>query len=781
MEHVKKPLRKKFGTFKGVFVPSTEAILGTVLFLLLPALVLNVGLFMIIIIIILAHTITIATSFSLADCATNLNNVGSGGMYALSRRSLGKAFGGSIGIMLYFAQAASIAFYCIGFAEPLQYLLAPFFEKIGLFAVSGLTDQSIIATHILRQEQIIAGFVFIIFFIIALIGADFTLKIQTLILVILFLSISTIFVSPFLGLEFEGQKIFVENVGKMNLFGIHDWKSAAFIMSVFFLVFAQFFPAVTGIDAGVGMSGDLENPKKSLVTGTFTAIGVTFVVYLIVAFIFALFNKDIFLGTDGKLQSINLTILLGINKPFPFNIFGIMILFGILFATSSSALSCFMTAPRTLQSLAKDNILPDKLHFLKRDFKKGGSEPRFAVVVTFFIAFSVIIIGVIETAAMIVGICFLVVYGWVNISAFFERISGNPTFRPTSKGHWGISLYGFIMAIGAICLFNLGVGVAIIISQLILFQLILHFKSENKLEGVWWGVLFNMATKILKSLTFIVQGTKNWRPIISIISFAKSEHVTENLVKLGERIALNQGLVFMNVLTNEKDSVDDKKLLSNLSIPAQYIYLTSKDVTQGILSIIQCSHPGNIFPNSILMEYNSEVKTLNIARRSIVLGKNLFLLKNGNRLSKFNTIDIWWRGEKNGNLMVLLAYMINNSNIDKKNPCRIRIIRKLSKNDVPETAYHELELLLEKGRLTGEVFIIPYDEVAISDTIHRVSKNSDLIMVGLPGNVNTDGNERVFRVNEKFFENEIHKYDDMPAMFFVKSAALMNLIEDSTN
>ena len=52
----------KFGTFKGVFVPSTEAILGTVLFLILPALVGDLGLILMTGIIILAHSVTLATS-----------------------------------------------------------------------------------------------------------------------------------------------------------------------------------------------------------------------------------------------------------------------------------------------------------------------------------------------------------------------------------------------------------------------------------------------------------------------------------------------------------------------------------------------------------------------------------------------------------------------------------------------------------------------------------------------------------------------------------------------
>ncbi|MBU4485965.1 MAG: amino acid permease, partial [Candidatus Delongbacteria bacterium] len=168
----------KFGTFKGVFVPSTEAILGTVLFLLLPVLTADLGLIKMLLIVVLAHTVTFSTMFSIADIATNLNTIGGGGMYALIKRSLGKAMGGSIGIQLFLAQAASIGFYSIGFAEPLHPFLMPFLKNIPFLSGTG-------AEGILFQKQILSSIVFLIFFTVVMFGADFTLKVQTLILYIL--------------------------------------------------------------------------------------------------------------------------------------------------------------------------------------------------------------------------------------------------------------------------------------------------------------------------------------------------------------------------------------------------------------------------------------------------------------------------------------------------------------------------------------------------------------------------------------------------------------------
>ena len=270
-------MKKKFGTFKGVFIPSTEAILGTVLFLLLPALTGDVGIVPMLIIVFLAHTVTLSTSFSIADCATNLNNISGGGMYALSKKSLGKAFGGSIGIQLYFAQTASIGFYCIGFVEPLYAIISPLLQQAPFFQ----------GASILMQKQLLSSAIFIIFFIVVMIGADFTLKIQKLILVILFVSIAAIFISPFAGIEFNAQSLYYNSFEDINLFG-----NRAITLSIFFLTFTQFFPAVTGIDAGVGMSGDLEDPKKSLVKGTFIAIGVTFIVYIFSTILFGMMRKE---------------------------------------------------------------------------------------------------------------------------------------------------------------------------------------------------------------------------------------------------------------------------------------------------------------------------------------------------------------------------------------------------------------------------------------------------------------------------------------------------------
>jgi len=540
----------------------------------------------------------------------------------------------------------------------------------------------------------------------------------------------------------------------------------------------MFFPAVTGIDAGVGMSGDLKHAKKSLVKGTFFAIIITFFVYLFSAFIYTLIQPELIVtgyDIDGIPTGNLLTNLLGFGKPFPYNIPGVMVMLGILVATSSSALSCFMTAPRTLQSLSNDNTLPGFLNFVSKDFIKDSNEPRFATLVTFIFGVSVIWIGNIDIASMIVGICFLVVYGWINLSAFLERISNNPTFRPTSKGSLYVSLYGFLSSLLAVCLFSLKVGLIIIISQMVIFQLILKYKSENKIEGVWWGVMFSLSTKMLTKLRNMVQGSKNWRPVLSAIGFYDQSNDPSKIDYIAERIAAYQGLVNMNIinLTKETPQID----LKLFKVPVKIIETT--EPTQSILSIIQASNTSGIESNTILLNYSKKINSVEIIKKILALNKNVIFLKNAEKLNDHKVIDIWWRGEKNGNFMVLLAYIINNNpELKNRSEYKIRIIRQVNEEANQTFVEAELQNLLDKARLVGEVFIIPYTNRPFLETLSEVSKNTDLIMMGLPGIIKSEGITKLFNLNEVFFSQEIEKYNDLPAILFIKSSGWMNLIDE---
>ncbi|MDX1389097.1 MAG: amino acid permease, partial [Acidobacteriota bacterium] len=254
------PSHATMGTFAGVFTPSIVTILGIILFLRLGYVVGAAGLGRALVIIVLANLISVLTSVSLSAIATNLRVKGGGDYYVISR-TLGVEYGGALGIVLYLAQSVSIAFYAIGFGE-------------------------VVATAVGSSNpflpQIVAAISVAALFVLAWLGADWATRFQYVVMGVLFLSLAGFFVGGVTGWD---ARLALDNL-------------AARSDLPFWSLFAIFFPAVTGFTQGVSMSGELKDPGRSLPLGTFAAVGVSALVYIAVAVVFAGALPDEVLLTD---------------------------------------------------------------------------------------------------------------------------------------------------------------------------------------------------------------------------------------------------------------------------------------------------------------------------------------------------------------------------------------------------------------------------------------------------------------------------------------------------
>lgn len=741
---------KMFGTFKGVFLPSYEAILGAVIFLLLPGLTANFGFLAVAAIILLAHSVTISTAFSINDCTASVGRVGAGGMYALTKASLGTSFGGSIGIQLYLGQAFSIGFYSMGFATSVVAILNNFSWYGDLIAPYGLT--------LLTQQQLVATLLIVIGTLLALIGTDFTNKVQVAIFITLNAAVLAVFLSPLIGVTYQGQTIFRDSPYWYNVLPPMDYWVGLTI----------FFPAVTGIDAGVGMSGLLKNPRRSLPLGTFASIFATLLVYLGCSFFYSLIRPELLrfsLGTRD-IPTI-LTYYSGASWIYP------ILIVGIFSTTSSSTIAYFISAPQTLKALAEDRILPGPLRILGKDFFKGGQEPRFGILLTTLIGILVIWSGNLAFSSRLVGIAFLMIYGWINFAAFLERVSMNPSFRPSRVGHWSINLFGFLISLFLISMDNVLLGAAVLAFQLLIFALLSRYRSGDQLEGVWWGTFFRLMKWSLDRLGTLLQGTKNWRPVVVAFAFDDQPEKAAATFRIGSLITRNQGLLTAHLLQT-------KSLETTFDLPVQVlaIDLAKESPTQALGLLTQGGLSPSLAYNTVLLPFDTRLDLVTLIERLIEKNRNVLLFKDsGNSHDKRITprIDIWWRGMANGNLMAIVAYMMTR---DRSSPYKsIRILRTLELPQNLEQAREEMLQLLYSARLEGEVCILQPDKRQLPEVIREYSQDAGLIMMGMPGKM-AGVLTKLFKLDRMFFSQEIRKYDLLPPILFVRSAGNFSLLDD---
>lgn len=372
---------KKFGMFAGVFTPTVLTILGAIMYLRTGWVVGNAGLGGAIVIILLAHVITVSTGLAVSSVVTN-TRVGAGGAFAIISQSLGLEVGGSVGIPLFLAQGISIALYVLAFTE---------------------SWLRIFPNH---PEVLVAILSFAAVFIIVFVSAQFASKTQFLILGLVGLSLFSVFLASF---PIMGRAGFTETpvfIGAFN--DANFWET-----------FSVFFPAVTGIMVGISMSGSLRNPREDIPTGTMSSIALTLVVYLLLTYWLSR------IATPEELLT-NTTVM--VDKAF----WNWSILAGMLGATFSSALGSLVAAPRVMRALALHNILPFSEYFSK---VSDDGEPRqamyFAGGIGFIAMLAALAGGGLDAIAGIITMFFLITYGMLNVVVLIEQTLNTISFRPT--------------------------------------------------------------------------------------------------------------------------------------------------------------------------------------------------------------------------------------------------------------------------------------------------------------------------------------------------------------
>ncbi len=701
--------------FAGVFVPCVLTILGVIMFMRTGFVVGHTGLWLGLVILGISKLITILTTLSLAAISSNLEMRG-GGVYFMISRVLGPDFGGSIGITLFFAQAVGVAFYVIGFTEAVFTVLQPLLAMVQLWGKDG--NQLAALLHL---QQAISSVVVTGLFVLTFKGADVAIRAQYAVLVILLVAVASFLLGGVLNFNAE------------NLAAA---KTPAFSHGMgFWTAFAIFFPAATGISAGANMSGDLKDPARAIPWGTLLAILFTTAVYVaqMVLTAGASPREDLKAGPFQALQAMSVA--------------GPLITLGVFAATLSSALSSFLGAPRILQAMGQDRLMKAMVFFGKGS--GPTQEPRRATVLTFAIAIGVIWAGDLNAVAEVISMFFLIAYGMINLSAFVESRSGNPSFRPSFRWfHWTTGLAGAVACGVAMMKINDTYAlVALAISSLLYFYL-----RKRDIQASYGDAKRGFIFQRTRDNLFYLEGAKahpkNWRPVLVAISDNPLKDA--QLIRIGSWLESQRGLYSVVQITeNQSDDLGAKLRLRNerreqlrrqlesdgiIAFPEA---LVANDFVGGLTSFLQSYSLGGLRPNTVLVQMpasddpQTRERFLTVAETVIAFGLNLVVLKAGDisPSKRKRTIDLWWRGEKNGSLMALFAYLMT---LDRTwSGASIRLLRGVSGDSGERQARDRMEQLREHARIVATIELIR-SEASPRELIASTSGPvADLVLLGV--------------------------------------------------
>ncbi len=672
----------KFGAFGGVFTPSILTILGVIMYMRLPMILGTAGLWATLGIVLIAHIISISTGLSVSSIATD-KKVKAGGTYYIISRSLGLPIGGTLGLALFVGLSFSVSLYLIGFSES-------FLDYWGL-------DNSI------DNIRIAGSIILLTVTIITLISTSLAIKTQYLIMAAIFLSLLSIFF---------GNHEFAPKVPEIISNG-----TAVPIM----VLFGIFFPAVTGFEAGVSMSGDLKDPKKSIPRGTIAAIALGLVVYIIVIFFL---NNTV----DANVLANDSAVLLKISRVPQ------LVIAGIWGATLSSALGSILAAPRILQATATDKISP-------KFFAKGAganNEPRNALLLTFLIAEAGILIGDLDVIARIVSIFFITTYGFLNLSAAFEAAT-SADFRPSFKTPVWVSLIGAAACILVMIQLDL---IALLGAIVILGLLFLFLKQRQlSLEGgdAWSSVWASLVKSGIKRLSKSQLQNRNWRP--NIMMFSGSEDERPQIISLGNSLAGTLGMITgfeLEVISNE-DAIKEHRRIKRVVNHRELTFNKHAclDIYSGMDEIVRVYGFTGIEPNMVLMGWSKKKERRGQFEKLVrILEKNdlssVFLNYDTKRAyGNFKTIDIWWKGSGR-NLAFAITIIRHFTSSGEWKDAKVRLLISIDHKSLIEKAHKTLSEIVEGYRANMEVKVInnSTDAYAWTDIIKNESAETDLTILG---------------------------------------------------
>uniref|UniRef100_A0A1Q3G591 Putative amino acid transporter n=2 Tax=Culex tarsalis TaxID=7177 RepID=A0A1Q3G591_CULTA len=793
------PASARMGTLIGVYLPCIQNIFGVILFIRLTWVVGTAGAIYGFLIVLCCCCVTMLTAISMSAIATN-GVVPAGGSYFMISRSLGPEFGGAVGMLFYTGTTLAAAMYIVGAVEIVLTYMAPWLSIFGDFTkdqsamynnfrVYGTGLLCVMGLIVYLGVKFVNKFATValacvIFSIIAVYAGIFH-NIDgndKLFMCVLGKRLLKDIAVDNCTKEAGGPlyNIFCEDGGECDPYfkehnvslvrGIKGLRSGVFFDNIFpsFLkegqfisygmdpddiepldrpsynqVFADcttaftiligiFFPSVTGIMAGSNRSGDLADAQKSIPIGTIGAILTTSTVYLSCVMLFA-GTVDNLLLRDKFGQSIGGKLVVA-NMAWPNQW---VILIGSFLSTLGAGLQSLTGAPRLLQAIAKDSIIPFLEPFAVSS-KRG--EPTRALILTLLICQCGILLGNVDLLAPLLSMFFLMCYGFVNLACAVQTLLRTPNWRPRFKYyHWSLSLIGLTLCLSIMFMTSwyfalIAMGLAVLVYKYIEYR-----GAEKEWGDGIRGIALSAARYSLLRLEEGPPHTKNWRPQILMLAKLNDDLTPKyrKLFSFVSQLKAGKGLVVVVALVKgdftrlasealaAKQSV--RKTMEDEKVKGFCDAMVASNIADGLSHVVQTIGLGGMKPNTVILGWpygwrkNEDdartwqvflqtVRNVSAAKMALLVPKGInFFPTSQDKIS--GNIDIWWIVH-DGGLLMLLPFLLKQHRSWKN--CKMRIFTVAQMEDNSIQIKKDLKMFLYHLRIEAEVEVVEMMDSDIS-------------------------------------------------------------------
>ncbi|CAJ0964301.1 unnamed protein product, partial [Ranitomeya imitator] len=528
----------------------------------------------------------------------------------------------------------------------------------------------------------------------------------------------------------------------------------------FTLLVGIYFPSVTGIMAGSNRSGDLRDAQKSIPIGTIMAIATTSFVPpphiapalgtcpqvpsgkygpgdISTVILFGACIEGVVLR-DKFGEAVNGNLVVGtLSWPSPW-----VIVIGSFFSTCGAGLQSLTGAPRLLQAISRDGIVPFlrvKMDYgvLQNDGEvfghgKANGEPTWALLLTACICEIGILIASLDEVAPILSMFFLMCYMFVNLACAVQTLLRTPNWRPRFKYyHWTLSFLGMSLCLALMFLCSWYYALVAMLIAGLIYKYIEYRGAEKEWGDGIRGLSLSAARYALLRLEEGPPHTKNWRPqLLVLVRVDQDQNVVHpQLLSLTSQLKAGKGLTIVGsvlegtYLENHPQSQRAEESIHRL-MEAEKVkgfcqVVISSNIRDGISHLIQSSGLGGLQHNTVLVgwprnwkqkedhqtwrDFIELVRETTAAHLALIATKNVAMFPgNQERFSEGN-IDVWWVVHDGGMLM-LLPFLLRHHKVWRR--CTMRIFTVAQMDDNSIQMKKDLTTFLYHLRINAEVEVV---------------------------------------------------------------------------